>query len=151
MDWMQLFHRYRGRSQASFMQKTIQLHGKTVHVELTGAALHAARRLQQLLVAEIHLIFGCLVVKRVWFRTDADADMQPVMISDRLGAAFRVVRYAKSCRISHIDNGDESPMDFPLVGDRRRYVPDWLKIDFRGGKWAGSYGYGAVGDEGDKA
>jgi hypothetical protein len=39
------------------MQQTIQLHGKAVHGELTGAALHAARRLQQLLVAEIHLIF----------------------------------------------------------------------------------------------
>jgi hypothetical protein len=41
------------------------------------------------------------------------------------------------------------PLDFLPVGDRRRYVPDGLKLDFRGGKWAGSYGYGAVGGEGD--
>ena len=124
------------------MQKTIQLHGKAVRVKLTGAALHAARTLQKLLVAEIHLIFGCLVVKRVWFKVAADVDIQPVMISDRLGVGFRVVRYTKSCRISNIDNGDELPMDFPLVGDKRRYVPDWLKIDYRNGKWHGSYGYG---------
>lgn len=78
------------------MQKTTQLHGKAMHVELTGAV-------------------------------------------------FRIVRYARSCRIPHFDNGDELPLDFPLVGDRRRYVPDWLKLDFRGGKWAGSYGYGAEG------
>jgi hypothetical protein len=128
------------------MQKTIQLHGKAVQVELTGAALHAVKSLQQLLVAEIHLIFGCLVVKRVWFKAAVDAGMRPVMISDRLGATFRVVRYTKSCRISHIDNGDELPMDFPLVGDKRRYVPDWLKIDFRNGKWVGSYGYGTEED-----
>ena len=101
------------------MQKTIQLHGKTVLVEVTGTARHAARSLQQLLVAEIHLIFGCLVVKRVWFKAAEEVRMQPVLISDRLGAAFRVVRYAKSCRISNIDKGDELPMDFPLAGDKR--------------------------------
>ena len=95
-----------------------------------------------MLVAEIHLILGCLVVKRVWFKAAGEEHVQPAMISDRLGATFRIVRYAKSCRISHIDNGEELPMDFPLVGDKRRYVPDWLKIDYRSGTWAGSYGYG---------
>lgn len=130
------------------MEKTIRIHGKAVHVELTGAASHAARGLQQLLVAEIHLIFGCLLVKRVWFRTEAEVDIPPVMISDRLGAGFRVVRYAKSCRISHIDSGEELPTDFPLVADRHRYVPDWLKIDFRRGQWHGSFGYDRSGSNG---
>lgn len=123
------------------MQKSIQLHGKAVQVELSVPALQATRNLQQLLVAEIHLIFGCLVVKRVWFKAQAAVQGQPVMITDQLGAGFRVVRYSKSCRISHIDNGDEIPSDFPLVADMRRYVPDWLKIDYRRGKWSGSFGY----------
>lgn len=127
------------------MQQTITLHGKDVRVELSAAAARAARALPQVLVAEIHLIFGCLVVKRVWFRAPADVDARPVMITDRLGAGFRVVRYAKSCRISHIDSGEEQPMDFPLVADRRHYVPDWLAIDYRRGKWVGNYGYGSNG------
>lgn len=123
------------------MKKTIQLENKRVQVELTDAALHAAARLAQPLVAEIHLIFSCLVVKRVWFKAVTDVDLQPVMIAERLGAVFRVVRYAKSCRIAHIDKGDEVPTDFPLVADKRRYVPDWLTIDFRDGEWAGRFGY----------
>ena len=123
------------------MQKSIQLHGKAVQVELSVPALQATSNLQQLLVAEIHLIFGCLVVKRVWFKAQATVQGRPVMITDQLGAGFRVVRYSKSCRISHIDNGDEIPSDFPLVADMRRYVPDWLKIDYRRGKWSGSFGY----------
>lgn len=124
------------------MKKTIELYGKTLHVELTDAAQRAANDLPQVLVADIHLIFGCLVLKRVWFKPEAEVDGEPVMIADRLGASFRVVRYSKSCRISHIDNGDESPADFPLVADKQHYVPDWLKIDFRHGAWAGTFGYG---------
>ena len=127
------------------MQQTIQLHGKTVQVELTGAALHAARNLQQLLVAGIHLLFGCLVVRRVRFRAQAGGDVQPVMISQHQGASFRVVRYGKSCRISHIGSGEEVPTDFPLVAERWRYIPDWLQIAFRGGKWSGRFGYGNNG------
>lgn len=124
------------------MQHTIRLHGKQVRVELTEAAQHAAATLQQMLVAEIHLILGCLVVKRVWFKPFAEVEGNPEMITEQLGADFRVVRYSKSCRISHIDNGDEVPTDFPLVVDKGRYVPDWLKISYRNGTWAGSFGYG---------
>ena len=41
-------------------------------VELTNSAQRAIKGLQAPLVAEIHLIFSCLVVKRVWFKESVD-------------------------------------------------------------------------------
>jgi len=131
----------RGNNQSTAMQKTINLEGKGVRVELTDSAEHAIDNLRGILVAEIHLIFSCLIVKRVWFNETADTNMETVPISGNLHAGFRVVRYAKSCRISHIDNGDEQPSDFPLARDKSAFVPHWLRIDFSKGNWIGSYGY----------
>lgn len=123
------------------MYKTIILQDKTVQVELTKSAQRAVADLQRLWVAEIHLILGCMVVKRVWFKDIAEVDARPVTVSGQLGTCFRTVHYTKNCRITHIDSGDEQPSDFPLVADKRRFVPDWLKIDFKTGKWTGTFGY----------
>lgn len=121
------------------MYKILNLHGRNVRAELTKSAQRAVDGLKQPLVAEIHLILGCMVVKRVWFEERADADA--MSISGNLRARFRVVRYAKNCRISHIDSGAEKPTDFPLVADKKSFVPHWLRIDFRSGKWIGEFGY----------
>ncbi|HHJ15182.1 MAG TPA: hypothetical protein ENJ80_00625 [Gammaproteobacteria bacterium] len=123
------------------MYKTVILAGKPVHVELTRAAECAVADLQQLLVAEVHLILGCMVLKRVWFRSADAVNARPVTLSGLLGACFRTVRYSKSCRISHIDQGDEEPTDFPLAVSKRQFAPNWLKIDFRSGQWVGTFGY----------
>ncbi len=123
------------------MHKTITLDGKPLRVELTNAAQRAIKDLQAPLVAEIHLIFGCLVVKRVWFKETTDTEIEIASVSGQLSAGFRVVRYAKSCRISHIDNGEEQPTDFPLVRDKSDFVPHWLSIDFCANQWAGRFGY----------
>ena len=41
---------------------------------------------------------------------------------------------------THFD-GDEPPLaDFPIVKPTA-YVPHWLRIDFRHGKWIGEFGY----------
>lgn len=117
----------------------INLHGKNVRVELTKAAQHALDYLTVPLVAEIHLIFGCMVVKRVWFKPATQADS--VTISGNLRARFCTVRYAKHCRISHIDSGEEEPTDFPIVPEKKVFVPHWLRIDYKSHKWVGTYGY----------
>jgi len=123
------------------MHKTITLDGKPMRVELTNAAQRAIKDLQAPLVAEIHLIFGCLVVKRVWFKETIESEINTEPVSGQLSARFRVVRYAKSCRISHIDNGEEQPTDFPLVRDKSDFVPHWLRIDFCSNQWTGRFGY----------
>ena len=117
----------------------INLHGKNVRVELTKAAQHALDYLTVPLVAEIHLIFGCMVVKRVWFKPATQADS--VTISGNLRARFCTVRYAKHCRISHIDSGEEEPTDFPIVPEKKVFVPHWLRVDYKHHKWVGTYGY----------
>ncbi len=43
-----------------------------MRVELSDSAQRAIKGLQTPLVAEILLIFSCLVVKRVWFKESVD-------------------------------------------------------------------------------
>lgn len=121
------------------MHKLIKLHGKDMQVTLTQSAIEAAESLAAPLLAEIHLIFGCMVVKRVWFKECANPESETV--AGNLAVCFRTVRYSKQCRLSHIDSGVEEPADFPLVADKKGFVPDWLRIDYKKGKWTGSYGY----------
>lgn len=94
------------------------------------------------LLAEIHLVFGCLIVKRVRFKETIAAVAVPV--NDTLFVDFRAVRYLKSCRLSDID-ADDNPADFPLVAARRCYVPDCLSIDFSWGGWRGDFTYDRTG------
>ena len=121
------------------MHKTIRIHGKNLHVTLTNSAEQAAASLSSPLLAEIHLIFGCMIVKRVWFKERSNPESET--ITGKLNVCFCTVRYSKQCRISHIDSGVEEPQDFPLVAEKRAFVPHWLQIDFKKGKWIGRYGY----------
>lgn len=120
------------------MKRVVSLYGKTLQIELSAAAQRALAERSGPLLAEIHLIFGCMIVKRVRFR-DALAGVA-VPVTDKLFVHFRPVRYQKSCRLSDID-ADENPEDFPLVAERRCYVPDHLVIDFRAGGWRGDFTY----------
>ena len=122
-----------------FMYKIIRLHDKNLRVELTRAAQRELDKLARPLMAEIHLIFGCMVVKRVWFKTITHPEAIP--ISGQLLVRFCTVRYAKHCRISHIDSGAEQPSDFPIVPDKKVFVPHWLKVDYKRDAWLGTYGY----------
>ena len=120
------------------MQQHVTLYGKTMQVELSTAAQHALQDRTAPLLAEIHLVFGCLIVKRVRFKESITA--VAVAVTDKLFVNFRPVRYQKSCRLSDID-ADENPEDFPLVAERRGYVPDRLTLDFRKGAWVGEFTY----------
>lgn len=120
------------------MNRAVSLYGKTLQVDLSAAAQRALAERRGPLLAEIHLIFGCMIVKRVRFRETLAGVAVPV--TDKLFVNFRPVRYQKSCRLSDID-ADENPEDFPLVADRRCYVPDRLAIDFRAGAWRGDFTY----------
>ena len=117
---------------------TIQLHGKPVRVELSTAAERALARRAEPLYAEVQLIFGCMIAKRVWFRDEAVENAVPV--NSKLRVWFRPARYQKACSFDDIDSGAEAS-DFPVVGDRRRFVPDVLFIDYRAGKWVGDFTY----------
>lgn len=120
------------------MQYHVTLYGKSMRVDLSRAAQHVLRDRATPLLAEIHLVFGCLIVKRVRFK-DVITSVA-VAVTDKLFVNFRPVRYQKSCRLSDID-ADENPEDFPLVAERRGYVPDCLMLDYRNGAWHGEFTY----------
>ena len=123
------------------MNTTINLHGKPVRVELSGAAERALARRAVPLFAEIQLIFGCLIAKRVWFHDEVCAEA--VAVTPTLSVWFRPVRYDKSCGFGEIDNGAVAS-DYPIAVERGRFVPDVVRIDHRAGKWLGDFTYSMV-------
>ncbi|VAW77891.1 hypothetical protein MNBD_GAMMA13-1436 [hydrothermal vent metagenome] len=120
------------------MNYSVILYNSPIMVDLSKRAEQALVDRSAPLIAEIHLIFGCLVVKRVWFKEQVMCKTVPV--NDQLELCFNVVRYAKTCCIADIDNG-AIPEDFPLVREIDRFVPDSLSIDFRKGKFSGTFAY----------
>ena len=120
------------------MNATIQLYGKPVRVELSAAAERALEKRTQTLYAEVQLIFGCMVAKRVWFRDEANDNA--VAVTPKLSMWFRPARYEKACSFDDIDSG-AAASDFPMVADRKGFVPDVVHIDYRAGKWIGKFTY----------
>lgn len=113
----------------------ITLHDKSLEVRLTAAAQKALARRATPLVAEMELLFSCLLRKRVYF---GDAAEHSTPVNERLAVRFRPIM-TRHCSVSE-DGGLPPSDDFPLANPRP-YVPNWLTIDYRRGEWAGDFGY----------
>jgi len=113
----------------------LTLHGKSIDIRLTTAAEAALAKRDSPLVAEMELLFSCLLRKRVLFG-GALAGASPV--NDRLAVRFRPIM-TRHCNVSDTDGPPPSD-DFPIANPRP-YVPNWLRIDFRRGEWVGEFGY----------
>ena len=85
------------------MNTTVTLYGKTVCVELSAGAERALARRTAPLYAEVQLIFGCMIAKRVWFREEANENA--VRVTPNLYVWFRPARYQKACSFDDIDGG----------------------------------------------
>ncbi len=119
------------------MNYSVILHGKRVKVVLNRRAEQALNKRDKPITAVVHLIFGCMVAKRVWFREQVDVAVTPV--TDKLNLHFDVVRYA-NCSLRNIDGGGE-PERFPLGKGISDFVPDLLEIDCRKLKFTGEFTY----------
>jgi len=119
------------------MKHSAILFGREVQVELSRRAEKALRAREKPLVAVVHLIFGCMLAKRVWFRDEVDDDVVPV--TDKLAMTFNAVRYAV-CSLKLIDGGAE-PEDFPLALEKGRFVPHKVFIDYRKHEFTGDFSY----------
>ena len=120
------------------MKTTLVLHGKSVCLEISRAAQRALAHRSTPLYVEVQLIFGCMIAKRVWFREEAVDAAVPV--TPQLSVWFRPACYAKTCSFDAIDNGAVAS-DYPMVAERKRFVPDRVRIDYHGGKWTGDFTY----------
>lgn len=111
---------------------------KEVQLELTQRAEQALQQRQQPLCVEMELYFSCLIRKQVRFRESLECEFS-VQLNDKLHLGFRPVM-TKSCSV--LSCGDESPplSDFPIEKPES-YIPRWLKLDYKKGKWTGEFGY----------
>ena len=113
----------------------ITLHDKSLEIRLTTAAQKALARRDRPLVAEMELLFSCLLRKRVYF---GDVAEQSTPVNDRLSVRFKPIM-TRRCSVA--EGGATPPSEgFPLENPRP-YVPNWLAIDYRQGEWVGNFGY----------
>ena len=118
------------------MNKTITIDGKPVKVQLSQAAKRALQRRTTQLVAEMELLFSCLIAKQVNFR-EIDTATTGVPVTGNLAIIFRAIM-TQSCDICGTNTFKTET--FP-VANSERYVPHWLEIDYRAGQWQGEFGY----------
>lgn len=119
------------------MQTSIDIYGKTVHINITAAAASELAQRVRPLIAEMELYFSCLIRKKVRFR-EQQADTKSHVVMDNLSVVFRPVM-TKVCGKDY--DGDEPPLtDFP-IRKVKPYVPRWLSLDYKDGHWVGDFGY----------
>lgn len=120
------------------MKHEATIGNRTVNIQLTRAAEQELGNRQQPLLAEMELYFSCLIRKQVRFR-DLGDETDTVSAGEHLEVRFRPVMTA-ACKVGEYE-GDEPPLtDFPITRPDS-YIPKWLRIDFKGGKWVGEFGY----------
>ena len=112
----------------------ITLADKPLEIRLSRAAELALAQRTTPLLAEMELLFSCLIRKKVRFYEQGTG----TPASKELSISFRPVM-PRQCSISSLD-GPPSSDDFPIK-NVHPYVPHWLSIDFRKGQWLGEFGY----------
>jgi len=119
----------------------VNLQGKSLPVEISAAAIQAVADSRLPVVAELELYFSCLVRKQLRFReingVPADGD-DYVRIIPGFYTTFRAVT-TKHCSVAETEG--KPPVETMPIQHAERFVPDWLKIDFRAGQWRGEYGF----------
>ena len=130
-------------------KKMIEIMGKPIQVLISRNAKQQLKNRISPLFVEMELYFSCLLRKQLRVRESMDhASCDNInsefstQLSDNLHISFRPVM-TKSCSISSCE-GDKPPIsDFPIEKPQS-YVPKWLKLDFKKGKWCGDFGYGSL-------
>ncbi len=120
---------------------SILLKGKRVRVDISESAAQALLERDTPLLVELELYFSCLVRKQIRFtalENDPQSDSDCTRVMSGLYASFRAVTTAH-CRIDEVDG--KPPVETLPVKKPDLFVPDWLKLDFRTGRWLGEYGF----------
>ncbi|TCK18382.1 hypothetical protein DFR30_1660 [Thiogranum longum] len=120
---------------------TLQLKGKRVRIDISESATQALSDRDEPLLVELELYFSCLVRKQIRFtalQQEPGRDSDCTRVMEGLYASFRTVTTAH-CRIDETDG--KPPVETLPVKKPDLFVPDWLKLDFRAGRWLGEYGF----------
>ena len=119
------------------MEYVKNISGKPVEISLTRSASKALVKSSIPILAEMELYFSCLIRKRGLFPESNDLSAA-LQVAENLYVQFRPVM-TRHCGLDP-DGGAPPLADFPIE-DARPFVPKWLKLDFRRGKWCGEFGY----------
>jgi hypothetical protein len=111
--------------------------GKAIAIRLTDTARHALAARKLPLIAEMELYFSCLIRMQVRFY-DGDPALTATPVNEQLAIRFRPVM-SERCDM-HAVEGKPALKEFPIVR-RQPFVPRWLNLDFKKGKWVGEFGY----------
>ncbi len=120
---------------------TVNLKGKSLLVDVSADAVRAVAASRLPIVVELELYFSCLVRKQLRFGEVNGAPLENddhARIIPGLFTTFRAVT-TKHCSVAETDG--KPPVETMPIRHAERFVPDWLKIDYRAGQWLGEYGF----------
>lgn len=136
------------------MHSQLTFHNKDIEIQLSPDAAAQSHKLNSPLIIEIQIYFSCLMGKRLAFYTDqpmegcwqVESDEFNDMLKDSQAVTDNVyIRFntvmTKACPVS--DHLGPPPVSDFKIKNQTPYVPSWLKIDFKDGKWCGEYGWPA--------
>lgn len=120
---------------------SVRLAGKPLRVEISADAIRAIADSRLPIVAELELYFSCLVRKQTRFREINGVQAERTdytRVIPGFYTTFRAVT-TKHCSVAETDG--KPPLETMPIQQAERFVPDWLKIDYRAGQWLGEYGF----------
>lgn len=129
------------RLSASSWSGTVNLKGKQLLIDISADAIRALADSRLPVVAELELYFSCLVRKQLRFREIngiQPLDDEYTRVIPGFYTTFRAVT-TKTCAVAETDG--KPPVETMPIRRAERFVPDWLKIDYRAGQWLGEYGF----------
>ena len=103
--------------------------GKEISVLCTRRANKALASRAQSLLMEIELAFACIAHKAVHFH-EGPLPANAIRVNDRLALQI-TTRIADTCAT------DSATTSSGL----RHFLPKWIRLDYRKGKWIGEYGF----------
>lgn len=113
---------------------------KTVDIKLTSAAQTKLNKLDKSLNVELELYFSCLIRLRVLFPEKPDDDFISVNSNlEKLNLYFHPIM-TKHCVVDDIRGRDPDTETFPIKKPEK-FIPRWLKLDYKNNNWTGEFGY----------
>lgn len=119
----------------------IELSGKQVFIDMTADAVEACSASSVPIACELELYFSCLVRKQLRFTEGTGltpGDDSHAAVIPGFSVSFRAVT-TQTCSIDSA--GDKPPVETMPIHKPERFVPDWIRIDYRAGQWLGEYGF----------
>ena len=118
------------------MQTTTTLLERSVAVHISALAEKQLQKESQQVCLEMELYFSCLIRKRLIVGEASQSPFQ-ADINDKLRLGFKPVM-TKVCAIT---NDDVPELEACPVVDPERFIPHWVKVDYKKGQWTGDFGY----------